>query len=603
MKGIVGVKKLFFISLCIILSFSLTGCTKSTNINELRIASEILSGDFMDGFSSSDYDNSIMEMIHGYSTYEYDETGAMVLNEVPVTEAKRSEDEEGNIAYDFTIADDLKWSDGTALTAQDYVFAILFDSSKEWIDAGAMNANYDHVIGYEAYSSGETTSFSGVSLIDDTHFRMILDKEMLPYFNEEILVMVAPKPMHLFTSGKGNIMSDETGSHLDGIEMSEVTKYAKDEYRHHPSVSCGPYVFDRYEDHLVKLTKNPYFKGDFRHQIPEIETIIVKEMDSSLHVNALLNGDVDLISDIISDNDIKKIKEHDEFIIEDFESKAYGNLAFACDFGPTRDVHVRRAINYALDKNELIMTSLGGLAIGVYSDYVPAQWMAIEKAENLKTLNAYSFNLDKAMEELNQSTYIYEADGVTLFDKNKIQEDGSYLRYNAEKEPLMIRHLGSEGNVITDSIQLQLSKNARKLGMKFTVDYGDFASISQHYYDGTTLAEHRMYHSFNLANVLQPGYDPFYNYHSMFAGTAMNPSGIQDTELDGLLETMEMSDLHDRKAFLDAWFAYEKRFNEILLVIPLYISTEHVIHTNNIEGVNVNTMEGYSHIISGIRFK
>lgn len=143
-------KKLVTIFICLMLCMGLGGCMEHSQDTALRIASEMLSGDFMDGFSASDYDNNILEMIHGYTTYDYDENSSMVLNEVPVKEVRREVDAAtGNVRYDYTIADDLKWSDGHPLTAADYVFAILFDSSREWMDAGAMNANYDHVLGYE----------------------------------------------------------------------------------------------------------------------------------------------------------------------------------------------------------------------------------------------------------------------------------------------------------------------------------------------------------------------------------------------------------------------------------------------------------------------
>lgn len=599
-------KKLVTIFICLMLCMGLGGCTKHPQDTTLRIASEILSGNFMDGFSASDYDTNILEMIHGYATYDYDENGSMVLNEVPVKEVSREVDATtGNVRYDYTIADDLKWSDGHPLTAADYVFAILFDSSCEWMDAGAMNANYDHVLGYEEYNaaSGEDVYFPGVLLIDETHFSIILDGAKLPYFNEMLLAAVSPKPLHIFTDGKGTILTTEAGSRLKDYSMDDAVVYAKEEYRSAPSISCGPYVFVSYEDHVVTLKRNTYFLGDFRHQIPEIDTILIKEMDTSLHVSALINGDVDLITGVLSDEDLLKIQEEDAFTIKEFAGKAYGNLAFACDFGPAADMHVRRALSYMIDKHELIQTVYGGRASLVSSDYVPAQWMAQEKEEALEQLHVYDFHLEKAKEELEQSGYVYEADGKTLFDSNKIQKDGSYLRHNEKGEALVIRHLGTSGNAVTDVLQLQITQRALDLGMRFEVDYGDFAALSMHYYEGASLGDERVYHSFNLANVLPPGYDPYYNYHSQFAGTPMNPTGIRDDELDAALEVMEMSDPTQRDDFLDAWMTYEERFHEILPVIPLYISNEYAVHAKNIENVNVNTMEGYGHIITGVRMQ
>lgn len=661
-----------FISLIMVLS----SASCSSKEEALVIATVELSANFMDGFGNSDYDEDIKNMIYGYNTYDYDEKGNWVLNSTAVDSLERTIDENsGDVTYTYRIKDGLTWSDGEALTAKDYVFAVLLSASDEWIAVGAADPTYDHVLGYAEYSQGydpngvsdivylkeddedmrkqyesegsvfdeehyqldeagkripiagveldetgmpllddngeyvtiprekedDNGTLSGVILHDDLSFSITLDGTLLPYFNEEILAMATPMPMHVMTDHKGVIESDETGSRLTGYDLDDACAYAKNTYRKGPDVSSGPYTFVSYKDKMVTLKRNEEFKGDFRGNVPEIDTIIVKEIDPSKHMDALLAGDVDLVSNIIEGDEIKKAEGRDDIKSESYYSNSFGNLAFSCDFGPTSDEYVRRAIAYAFDDNELINQALGGYAKPVYSDYGYAQWMYERSADVIDSLNPYAFNLEKAKEELNNSSYVFEADGITPFDETKASAD--YIRYNANKEPLILNHLGTSDNTVTENIDLQLSENLPKLGIKFTYEYSDFTSIMMNYYHGTTMPlENRKYHMYNLASVMGPGYEPYYNFHGDYAGSSANPSGINDEVLNKTMEDMMMSDPTMKEEYLEAWVAYQKRFNEVLPVVPLYTSEDHVFYSDRIKGVLVNSMETYAHSISSIRW-
>ncbi|UPU39159.1 hypothetical protein MX850_11875 [Erysipelothrix sp. Poltava] len=48
----------------------------------------------------------------------------------------------------------------------------------------SMESTGDELLGYNAYSTGESKVFEGVKLIDDNTFSLTIDKANLPYYFE-----------------------------------------------------------------------------------------------------------------------------------------------------------------------------------------------------------------------------------------------------------------------------------------------------------------------------------------------------------------------------------------------------------------------------------
>jgi peptide/nickel transport system substrate-binding protein len=103
------------------------------------IGTPAFSGNLIGGFGNSAYDVIVRNMIWGYSTYTTTMGGEIVLDTRVVKKVTTSLDNAGNKTYTFELNTNLKWSDGTAITADDYVFAILFAASPEWRAAGAFH--------------------------------------------------------------------------------------------------------------------------------------------------------------------------------------------------------------------------------------------------------------------------------------------------------------------------------------------------------------------------------------------------------------------------------------------------------------------------------
>ena len=76
------------------------------------------------GGTTSDLD--VQELLYAYEPVHYDiGTSRFVFDRSVVQDAIVTDDAEGNREYLIVLYDDLKYSDGTAITAWDYAFSIL----------------------------------------------------------------------------------------------------------------------------------------------------------------------------------------------------------------------------------------------------------------------------------------------------------------------------------------------------------------------------------------------------------------------------------------------------------------------------------------------
>lgn len=603
-------KKLLAVLLMAVMTTSLAACGNTNNggetpstggadlaEKELVVATLDMNGDFVptSAFGNNSYDLDIRYLIHGYDTVQFTRDGEFVLNETVVKNLETSEDADGNKTYTFTL-NELKWNDGEPVTAKDYVFALLLSASDALVKAEGSDSAGEYFIGYDDYHTGATNAFKGVKLVDDSTFSVTIDKAELPYFWEFALAASQPYPMHVLAAD-GDITSDDNGATFTG-DMTEAVNVFKNDYRTNPAVSCGPYKFVSFENGNVKLVANENFAGTYEGKKPQIKNIVVKTVNATIDMDTLVMGETDMVVGVVEGEKIEKAKANPDTIQESsYPRNGFGTVPFANDIAPTNEASVRRGIAYILDKDELIQNILGGYGTAVNSDYSTASWTyQAKKAELEEKLTNFAFSLEKANEELNQSSYKFEADGVTPWDASKAGE--GYYRHNANGEQLAVRHLGTNDNPVTDTIELQLKQNAPKVGINYTVERTDFAGLLDNYYDGHLKPAEERYHMFNMALGHSDVDDPYYaSYACEYAGTSSNPGSVCDEELDAIMKKMRTIESSETDAFADAWLEYEIRWNELLPLVPIYANQYYDFADADLEGFHTTPFWNWSRSI------
>ena len=198
-----------------------------------------LAGSFLPGFADEVGDVWAHSLLHGYETYAVTPAGKFVLNSTVVRDLFVVSEVEGHKTYTFVIHDDLKWSNGSSVTARDYVLALLWQASPHWKQAGGQSRLGEGLLGYQAYHGGQTPVFAGVKLMGTYRFSLTIDSRNLPYYWEQALVRLQPLPADIWGRTVG-LESGNDGSKLVASDLASIAARLSTAYRRSPSIVSGP---------------------------------------------------------------------------------------------------------------------------------------------------------------------------------------------------------------------------------------------------------------------------------------------------------------------------------------------------------------------------
>jgi peptide/nickel transport system substrate-binding protein len=164
--------------------------------------------------------------------------------------------------FTFTIRDDLMWSDGEPLTAEDVAYT--FNLYKE--NHAYLPQNYLTLIDGDVVANGNTVEF-------DTTEPTSLYKGGIPYMYTYIL------PQHIFEQV-------EAGNCPDGSDPCRPKSF-----ENVPNVGSGPFVMEEYEvGQFVRMVRNEFWTGP-EPAVDEIVYRIYKNDDAI--ATALQTGEID----------------------------------------------------------------------------------------------------------------------------------------------------------------------------------------------------------------------------------------------------------------------------------------------------------------------
>lgn len=535
-----------------------------------------LTGFFISGYDNAAYDQDVVNLLNKASVIYVDgQTGEINYNPTILKEDPKVEELDGNKKYTFKIKEDLKFSDGEAITAKDYVFDILFRARPEHLSEARQESTGRDLVGYDAYSKGETDVFEGVELIDDYTFALTIDKENLPYYYERISVAASPAPTHLwFPDVKLN--ADGNGFENTSAEVAAAEATVQS-LRSNPKVSTGPYVLDSFQNKIAVFKINEHYAGDETGKKPEIGTVIVKDVADELLLDAIKKGEGDFAPSFI---DGEKIKEGLDLELKNtnFARAAYGKIMFKTTAFPTDIKEVRQAVGYVVDRNKFVEAITGGYGQLVDGPYGLAMSQYQNKEEEIsKQIHKYTYNTATANEILDTTDFVYDKDG-NPFDVSKAGE--GYYRHDSQGRILEIKHYATvEAKQVSDLVGSTFPPGAAEAGIKYTMISGDWDTMME-------LIRGDEYNAYNFASSFPSVvYDPYTAFHSDFATTSNAPA-ISDAELDKAIEAIRSVEPGDVAAFEDAFVNYVVKWNDLLPELPLYSNQVYNFATERVDGLD-----------------
>jgi len=178
------------------------------------------------------------------------------------------------------------------------------------------------------------------------------------------------------------------------MSPTAMKKYGKDIFKN--PVGTGPYMFKEWQkDDKVVVVKNK----DYWESEPIIDKIVFRAIpDNSARLMELQNGTIDIMTGV-SPDDAAIVEEDSNLDLYLRPSMNVGYLAMNMMKKPFDDVRVRKAFNYAVDKQGIIDAFYAGLGEIAKNPIPPSMWGFNDDIEN------YEYNPEKAKELLAEAGY------------------------------------------------------------------------------------------------------------------------------------------------------------------------------------------------------
>jgi peptide/nickel transport system substrate-binding protein len=355
---------------------------------------------------------------------------------------------EDGLTYTFTLREDIFWTDGTPVTAQDVKFT--YEAMASELVETPRKSNIE--------------SIEGFNIIDEYSLEIIfseLDCSVLKNFFIGIL------PSHMYADDFSDIMDNP---------LNEA-----------PTVTNGPFKFMEWvkDDHITLTRNDDYYLGP-----PNLEGWILRIFaDNTAMLAGFLAGELDLtkIGPQYAGVIDREIEEGQPFGRKRFFTDGYyfvgfnladpenpqpgwldsdGDEVFGEDEAPNldqdphpilSDARVRKAIAHSLDYDNIISEVIFGLAAPIPANVIPT----IKWAYN-NELEPHAYDPGMAAALLDEAGWILEGDGGVRM------KDGV---------PLALSIMTNEGNDARESIAVLMQDNLSGIGFDITLEIFEWGTV------------------------------------------------------------------------------------------------------------------------------
>ena len=347
-------------------------------------------------------------------------------------QAESWETSEDGLTWTFHLRDGLKWSDGSDLTANDFVY-----SWKRVCDPMVAAPYAETVLsmveGYDKAIEGD------------------LDALQVAATDNNTLVVTLSAPCSYF----GSLAAFATLSPVQQatVEANGDAWATKAE----TYISNGPfYVSDWVPGSYIMMTKNPYYWNADAIKLDGIKWNLIE--DSNAAYSAYQTGEVLMIKDVPTE-EIPSLKENADFYVDPIIGTYY--LSMNIDREPFNNADVRKALSLAIDRDYVANT----LMQGTYSpagNFMGPGWIDTDGKQFKDNANGGKEYID---------TTNYEAD---LEEAKQLLADAGYP--NGEGFPTITYSTNDAGyhKVVAEYLQQAWAE----LGIDLQVDIVEWASFT-----------------------------------------------------------------------------------------------------------------------------
>jgi len=341
----------------------------------------------------------------------------------------------GDLAESWDVSDDQKtitfhlregvvWHDGEPFTAEDAAFSIKALMDPDY--PGVYFSEVDTIVGAQAYRDGESDEVPGIEVVDDHTLKVtteIVDATILSNLTRGVV------PKHIL----GDVPLDEWMTH--DFSMNPI--------------GTGPFKFVKYEtSQYAELEAfDDYFLGR-----PHVDRVIWQIGDQNAMLASFINQEIDHMDVPVAE--VEALERLDFAEIHSYPS-GYQWLGINATQERFQDPKVRKALAYALNRQQIVDSLLRGYGMVIDTPYSPESWLHNPDATH------YDHNPEKAKELLQEAGWTPNEDGI-------MEKDG---------ETLAITLIYPTGNLVRMQSAPVVQLNLQAIGIDCEIRSLDFPTL------------------------------------------------------------------------------------------------------------------------------
>ena len=408
------------------------------------------------------------------------------------------------VTYLIKLREDVKWQDSTPFSANDVKFTI------DAIKSENVNSIYEENLKY----------VTELQIIDEYTVKIILSQEV-PFFEYNLTFP---------------IMSEKYYQNEDFVSSSKNNK----------PIGTGMFKIESNENNLIKLSKNNSYWDVTRDAMIEEVNIMIYNNIGEVY-EAFKMGNVDIIN--VKSNNISQYIGTIGYNKIEYKSREYDFVAINTMHPVLSDSSVRKAINLAIDKDNLIATVYGG---GYEKSEFPLDYGS--------WLNAATGGQEYDPDGSNQILI----DAGWEFKNGKWQklEDGRYKNLNFS---ITVSSEDSVKIAVAENIATQLDNIGINVTVRKVSNTNYYESINNGNFDMILV-------SFN--NSFSPNLSTFFDYEKI--------AGYSNEEVHNIMN--EVKNITDEELLNSKYYRLYEIFVEEVPYISLYRKKNCVVCNTSLVG-------------------
>lgn len=350
------------------------------------------------------------------------------------------------LVYTITIRDDMKWSDGSRVTAEDYVYTLKNLMFSDWL-------NYNYKDDWQEEVDGKNV-FVAPAVANDTTFT-ITRRNVQPEFVYTLYDMI-PYPKYIAVKYEGNV-----DAFTQAKEFNELSYTG----------NLGPYKFKEWlKNDKYAVARNPDFFLGKDTGAPFFQNYIVKMFGTSAVMQAALEAG-DITYSGIEPQNVARYKGISRLNVYTVPTRGYNIIAYnqrANGWEGLRNKQVRQAISMAIDKDTIVKKIYLGFAEPAYS-FIPSSspWFSDDTVLKLGVTPLNS--KENAIGLIKQAGYQYS------------KVDGRDVLLGRDGKPVKLLLVTTPGSDVVESLSLLIKQELAGIGIEVEVKWVQWPTLLRQY--------------------------------------------------------------------------------------------------------------------------